>query len=87
MVIARLLLLPKASEAAPAEDWGGLGGWVTVLGGEGGRAKAVEEVEPGAGGMLLLLLDISPVAVSAWQEQEFCITVKGFLRKSRRASA
>lgn len=47
--------------AAPAEDWGGLGGWAPGLGGEGGRPKAVE-----AAGVVLLLLDISPVAVSAW---------------------
>lgn len=64
---ARLLLLPKASDAAPADDWGGLGGWALALGGEGGRAKAAD-VDPGGMGMdavPLLLLDISPVAVSA----------------------
>lgn len=53
-------MLPKASEAAPAEDWGGLGVWGPALGGEGGPAKAVPEAEGVA-----VLLDISPVAVSA----------------------
>jgi len=56
------------SDAAPAEDWGGLGGWAPPLGGEGGRAKGAEDVEPGGVGMdaaPLLLLVISPVAVSA----------------------
>lgn len=61
------MLLPKASDAAPADDWGGLGGWALALGGEGGRAKDAD-VDPGGVGMdaaPLLLLDISPVAVSA----------------------
>lgn len=60
---AKLLLLPKASEAA-AMGLGGLG-W----GGEGGLAKAADEEGPGGAGMdalPLLLLDISPVAVSAY---------------------
>lgn len=47
------------------EDGGGLGGW--VLGGEGGLAKAADVEVPGVGtdGLPLLLLVISPVAVSA----------------------
>ena len=45
-------MLLKTSEAAPAEDWGGLGDWTAALGDEGGWTNAV-------------LLDISPVAVSA----------------------
>ena len=54
------MVLPKRSKAAPAEDWGGLGGCTAALGGEGGQAKAVPEA---AG--VAVLLDISPVAVSA----------------------
>ena len=54
------MVLPKTSEAAPAEDWGGLGDWTAALGGEGGWANAVPEAAVGA-----VLLDISPVTVSA----------------------
>lgn len=53
-------MLPKTSEATPAEDWGGLGDWTAALGGEGGRANAVPEAA-----VVAVLLDISPVAVSA----------------------
>ena len=60
-------MLPNTSEAAPADDCGGLGGWTAALGGEGGRANAVPEA---AG--VVVLLDISPVAVSASQSSQNC---------------
>jgi len=73
------------SEAAPADDWGGLGGWRPARGGEGGRAKAAD-VDPGGLGidaLPLLLLDISPVAVSAGSSSVYCVRfeIKGICLK------